>query len=160
MNDMLADYFYLSDVDGLSDIAGLLVESQVDMDFVYMLSADGRLLAASTREQIRQDYPTEGASPFGLNAARSGRSSSRFQGDQLEVASTISAGDEILGVLHFGFNSNALSQEIRSIILQHIWQGLVLIGIGIVLSYVIALYSTRPLRALAAAAGEIGRGNL
>ena len=107
------------------------------------------------------DYPvgfvTDG---FGLSAAQHVQTRLRFLGDRLEVASPIEVGPQVLGVVQFGFSADSLNAEIRAIILQHVWQGLFLVVIGLFLAYLIARFATRHLKTLTSAAEEIGGGNL
>ena len=161
LDDILANYLYLGDVDALRNIAARVVHSQPDIEYVQILGPSGGLLAASTDEIGHGDYPSSlVAEQFGVGETQSGRTATRFVGDRLEMARPISLGTDFLGVIQVGFNSDALGSEIKSIIFQHIWQGLILIAIGVVLSYFVARYASKPLRELAAAAREIGEGNL
>ena len=84
----------------------------------------------------------------------------KYIGGQLEVTSGIAAGAQTLGIVRVVFRPDILDAEIRQIILEHILQALVLFAIAVVLAFFLARYCTRPLRALAAAAVQIGQGKL
>ena len=159
LNDILANHIYLADVDALSDIGQLLADQPdiIDIAYFQVFDARGRLLA----DADSPDYPIGVIDDeLSLQAAQTGEVALRFNGDSLEFATPITAGTEIIGVARYGFNTDALNAEIKEIIFQHIWQGLVVIVIGLVLSHLFARYATRPLRAIGEAAGHIGRGHL
>ena len=82
----------------------------------------------------------------------------QFTGDTLEVATPIMVGAEVLGGAQFGFDTGPLDSEIREIIFQHIWQSLVLMVIGVALSYLLARHFTRPLRRLVVATKKVAEG--
>ena len=159
LNDILANYIYTADVDALSDIGQLLAQQPeiTNIDYFQVFDARGRLLADANAT----NYPV-GTMQDDLSrqAAQTGELAVRLSGDKLEFASPITAGSEVIGIARYGFNTDALNAEIREIIFQHIWQGLAVIVIGLVLSHLLARYATRPLRALGEAAGHIGSGGL
>ena len=159
LNDILANYIYMADVDALSDIGQLLADQPdiIDIEYFQVFDAKGRLLASADTNDYPVGYMQDELSQ---EAARTGAAVLRFNGDSLEFATPITAGSDVIGVVRYGFNTDALNAEIKEIIFQHIWQGLVVILIGLVLSHLIARYATRPLRALGEAAGHIGRGGL
>ena len=160
LNDVLADPVYFSDIDGVRDIVEV-VWGQPDIAYVRIFRPDGRLLVDGPRLDDQADYPvgfvTDGV---GLSAAQHVQTRLRFLGDRLEVASPIEVGPQVLGVVQFGFSADSLNAEIRAIILQHVWQGLFLVVIGLFLAYLIARFATRHLKTLTSAAEEIGGGNL
>ena len=157
---VLADSIYFSDVDQLRDI-GEVVRSQPDISSLRVFTPDGRVLVSETRADDQSDYPAGFVpDPFALSAIGSMETRLRFKGDSLEVASPILVGREQLGVVQFGFEGDALGAEIREIIVQHIWQGLILMAIAIALSYAVARYAAKPLQALTACANRIGLGDL
>ena len=160
LNDVMADSIYFSDIDQLRDVAEV-VRSQPDVSFVQVYALDGRLLVSGSREVDQADYPTGFIrDEFGLSTVQSRQPRLRFKEGSLEVASPIEAGSEVLGVVQFGFSAEPLKAEIREIIFQHVWQGLMLMVLGVVLAFLIARFATKPIKALAAVAEEIGAGNL
>jgi len=160
LNDVLANYIYFSDVDALRDLAEL-VRSQPDVEYMRVLNREGRFLVTGPRDDGQNDYATGFASDqFVLQVLQEGQTSLRFIDDALEVASPITAGREVLGVVEFGFNADALRAEIRALVLQDIWQGALLAVIGILLAYFVAQYFARPIRRLAAATTKFGMGEL
>ncbi len=160
LNDIMANHIYLADIDSLRKLIEV-VKSQPDITYVDVFSPDGRFLARSSQSEDQSDYATGSiGDDFGLNAAKDGQTGYRFHGGGLEVATPIMIGDDPVGVIQFGFSDASLSAEIREITLQHLWQGLVLIAVGIIFAYLIARYTTKPLRNLANAAGAIGQGEL
>ena len=160
LNEVLADPLYFTDIDELRDLAEV-ARSHPDITSVRVFRPDGRLLVSNTREDDQSDYPTGFADDqFGLDTLEGVQTNLRFRGDSLEVASPIEAGGEVIGVVQFEFRADSLSAEITNIVWQHVWQGLALIGIGVIISYVIARLVTKPLQSIAKVAKEIGEGNL
>ena len=57
-----------------------------------------------------------------LDAVQNGREWREFGETTLELAIPVSAGGDLLGGVQFSFTAEALNEEIRSIILAHLWQ--------------------------------------
>ena len=159
LDDVMAGPLYYTDIDRLRDIAEFM---RGHVAHIMVFGPDGRLLVEGPRGDAQADYPPTGHvnDQFALSTLQDLRTKFRFEGDSLEVASPIAVGSQALGVVQFGFDADALNAEIREIIVQHVWQGLILIAVGVALSYLIARYATKPLNALATAARDTGRGNL
>ena len=158
LNDVLANYIYLSDIDSLRKTAEI-VRSQPDIDYVDIFTPGGRFLVRSGQSSGQSDYATGFVEDeIGLKVARDGQTALRFDGEGLEVATPILIGDDVIGVMQLGFSGASLSAEIQEITLQHLWQGLVLVALGILAAYLIAKYTTKPLYNLATAATKIGHG--
>ena len=156
LNDVLANYIYFSQIDALRDIAEV-VKSHPDVSYVQIFMPDGRPLVGTQRDEYPVGFTDH---EFTSRVIQEMNTTLTFKGDRLEVTSPIEIGPEVLGAVQFGFNADTLRAEIRQLVLQHVWQGLILIGVGVAISYLIARYTNRPLRTLSDAAGEIGRGNL
>ena len=156
LNPIIADHIYFSDVDALRDIAGSM-GTRPDLAYFRVFRPDGRLLASTRGPK----YPI-GSVPEAVRveALQDMETLLRFRGDDLDVVSPVEAGHDIIGVVQFGFRREALQAEINDIILHHVWQGLMLMALGMALAYLIARYAARPLGNLALAARQIGRGNL
>jgi signal transduction histidine kinase len=95
-----------------------------------------------------------------MGTVQSMRTTLLFRSTGLEVASPVEVGGQVIGVVEFGFSGEGLDQEIRAIVLQHVWQGVALMAIGGALAYALARRVTNPLQALAQVSEEIGRGNM
>ena len=160
LNQVLADPLYHADVDSLQDIADI-VESQPDINGMLMFTPDGRVLADAFHDMPQSSY-AEGfvTDDFGLSTVGSMTTNLRYRGSALEVATPIEIAGEVIGVVQFGFSTVKLDEEIRAIVLWHVWQGVVLMAIGAALAYLLARRLTRPLQALTAVAEEIGQGNM
>jgi len=160
LNDVLANYIYLADIDSLRKISDV-IQSQPDITYVDVFAPDGRFLVRSHQSGGQSDYATGFVEDqFWLNVAQDGQKVFRFDGGGLDIASPILVGEDVIGVMRFGFSGAAVSAEIRRILLGHLWQGLVLIAVGIFSAYLIARYTTKPLRDLATTAAKIGNGEL
>ena len=160
LNEVLANYIYFADIDALNDIAQV-VGSHPDITYIRIFRPDGRLLVEEGKEDDEVHYPSGTVDDeFGLGTLQATETRIRSKDGILEVASPIHIGGEAFGVVQFGFNADTLNAEIRTIILQHIWQGLILLAVGVGLAYLIARYATRPLPKLTAAAREIGHAVL
>ena len=160
LGDVMSGPLYYTDIDALRDIAQV-IRGQSDITFVRVLSPDGRLLVEGPRLADESDYPTGFVDDeFVLGTIRSKQTSLRFIGDSLQIISPIEVGPEVIGAVQFGLDSGPLDAEIREIVTEHVWQALALMAIWAVITYMVSHYATRPLKALASAAANIGRGDL
>ncbi len=157
LNDTLGNYVYFSEVDALKTFATQMVQTQHDITYVRISGPDGRVLADSQESKHPAGSVGKelGPSTFEESSVRLA-----YRGGHLDVASAIKAGNDFLGVFEFTFSTAALDEQVESIILDHVWQGLVVVVIGIVLSTLIARYATNTIRRLTDAAETLGGGNL
>lgn len=157
LSQTLADPLYYLDVDKVADITRVADSGLADVEYVQVFRPDGRLLT-----DTRPPYGPEGnlGGEFAQRVLRTHETILKYHGDSLEVTGPILAGDELLGVVHFDFSTYALNIRIQAIVWQHVWQGLILVAIGVALAYLIARFTSRYIEDLATAAGEIGQGNL
>jgi len=157
LSQTLADPLYYLDVDKVADITRVADAGLTDVEYVQVFRPDGSLLT-----DTRPPYGPEGflGGEFAQSVLSTHETILEYHGDSLEVTSPILAGNELLGVVHFDFSTYELNIRIQAIIWQHIWQGLILVAIGVVLAYLIARFTSRYIEDLATAAGEIGQGNL
>ncbi|PKB78134.1 MAG: hypothetical protein BZY88_19870 [SAR202 cluster bacterium Io17-Chloro-G9] len=157
LDDVLADAVYFSDVDRIDDIVTTIAEGRTDLSHIRIYRPDGSLLADSAQSdhdvlaQAADQIPT---TEFGSEP------SLVFTGYNLAVKSVITAGPQVIGLVHAEFNAGPFQAEINRIILEHTLQGLILTALAMVLSFALARYATRPLRTLASAASDMGGGNL
>ena len=70
------------------------------------------------------------------------------------------AGGEILGGIHFVFDTAGLEAEIAATIRQHLWQAGLVLVLGIALAFYLARSLVRPVRSLTAASRRIAAGDL
>lgn len=157
LSQTLADPLYYLDVDKVADITRVADAGLTDVEYVQVFRPDGRLLT-----DTRPPYGPEGflGGEFARRVLRTHETILEYHGDSLEVTGPILAGNELLGVVHFDFSTYALNIRIQGIVWQHVWQGLILVAIGVALAYLIARFTSRYIEDLATAAGEIGQGNL
>ena len=114
LNDIMANHIYLADIDSLRKLIEV-VKSQPDITYVDVFAPDGRFLARSSQSEDQSDYATGSIDDdFGLIAAEKGEIAFRFDGGGLEVATPIMIGDDVIGVVQFGFSDASLSAAIHS----------------------------------------------
>lgn len=154
LNDVLANPLFFRDIDELHDVADV-VKSQPDIRYVRILAPDGRLLVDTDQD----GYPVE-RSPeiFGVEVIEEMRTLLSLDGDILEVTSPIEAGPHVIGIVRFGFATDAVDAEIRAITTRRIWQSVSLILAGAVVSYVMARYFVRRIKQLVVATQRVAEG--
>ncbi len=157
LNETLADPLYFLDVDEIRDTVSVMQMGITDLEYIQVFRPDGSLLV-DTRG--RDDPGALLSGEYALRAIQSQQVILETHGDALEVTAPIVVGPQVLGAVHFDFNTQSLASKISGIIWQHVWQGIALIALGAVVAYLIAGYVTNPLKTLAAAASRIGSGDL
>ena len=155
LHDIIANRLYFSDADGLKEITRQVTDARLDMTYMRISGADGRVIADS----LGPKYPAGMLDERSIQR-RGPETSYAYTGDGLEVTSEIAAGTDVLGLLEFGFSESVLAARVRSIVVRHVWQGLIAILLGAALSYLIAKYASRPIEALADVASSLGGGDL
>ena len=160
VNDILANYLYYTRIDELSDIS-VALQSDADIGYVNIFLPNGRLIVAIGEDGSRAKYPSQtSVSQPDLDAIHKGEPVFRFEGDYLHSTIPIRIGPTVIGAIQFGFVEAPLQADIDAIIWQQIWQGLIIMALGVGLIYAITRRVTRPLQELATAAAKIGSGNL
>ena len=155
LNDRLFASLYYLNLEELEEISGI-ASGQPGIERVQIFNAEGRLLVDS-----HSRYPAEVmVEEFGMRALKSQSSLVEKSNGVLEVASPIILGDKVFGGVWIGLGSEILQAQIREMLIEHLWQGLVLIAIAVALSYLISRSATKPIRMLTSVAQDIGGGNL
>ena len=155
-SNVLADSIYIGDIDEMRDLARV-VDTLPEFEYVRIFRSDGQLLVDSEEGK----YPLGTViSDVSSSAVAERVTQMREHEHMVIVASPILAGPEVLGVVEFGLTTEGANAEIQSIIKEHVWQGLALIGLGLILAYILARQTTKPLRAVAVAAESMGGGQL
>ena len=155
LNEALADPLYFSDIDELGDIAKI-VQRQPDVTTVQVFAPDGRLLVDAERE----NYPVDSVQDeFVLSALSARQTEVRFDGDTLRVVRPVMAGTEVIGGVQLGFDLASIEREIRDMAISRVWQTVALVALGVVVSYLMALYFVRPIRRLVEATRRIAQGD-
>ena len=143
LNDQLVASLYYLNLEDLEVISGI-VSSQPGIERMRVFNAEGIMLVDS-----RSRYPAEVmVNEFGMRALESRSSLVEKSDGVLEVARPIILGDKVFGGVWIGLGSEILQAQIRGMIIEHLWQTLVLIAIAVALSYLIARYATQPIRVL------------
>jgi signal transduction histidine kinase len=77
-----------------------------------------------------------------------------------EVVMGIDGGDQIVGGIHFVFDTAHLEAQITATIRQHLWQAVIALALGIALALYLARRLVQPVRSLTAATRRIASGDL
>lgn len=157
LNEVMAGMVYFADVDGLNNLAETIGRSQPDLIHVQVYTNSRRVLAHewSPRYSAGPRHPDPN-----LDLPIENLPVVRFGETGLEIFSPLKLGPETVGVLNLGFGEAKLRAAIRTMVIQHLWQGAFLVTMGFLLAFLIARHVTRPLKDLAVAAAEFGQGNL
>ena len=155
VNDLVADSLYMSDIDRLDDLASVLT-GQSEIRYVRISRSDGRLVVDSDQA----DYPLGAVAERPVRVTVSERlETSRPREHTLEVSAPILMGDEVLGKMEIGFNTDSVEAEFRSAVFQEIWRSLTLFAAGIGAAFLIGQYFVRPIRTLVAATRSVAAGD-
>ncbi len=155
LSEVVADSLYYGDVDGLRDISDG-IRGQPGLAFIQIYNSDGRILVAPDHTRYAVGTISD---QFALSALADTSPVIRFDGDFLEVAAPVLAGDQILGGLHLGFDDEALHEAIAAMTAVRAWQAAVLIAVSVAISTLLARRMTRPIRRLAEAARSVAAGD-
>ena len=160
LNEVMAKQVYFAEIDSLNGLVNWVSRSQAGLDHVQVFNEQGRVLAYSSKGS--QFHYLEGDRSFGVEKAPALDSEPHinFENGRLELTHPLFLGPQRVGVLTLGYSEDKLEESIRLMIRQHIWQGLFLVAMGMMLAYLIARQVTKPLQLLCSAAENLGRGNL
>ncbi len=155
LNEVLADPLYFSDVDRVDDLVDKF-RNQIDVRYVKVYDSSSRLLIDSDLK----DYPAglQSADPLLEGAIRNRELQYDTKGDILRVAGPIDVGPDIVGAVEIGYSSDAVDAELAAIIGERIRQLVVLLVLGVVISYLLAQYIVRPVRRLVGATELVAGG--
>ena len=155
LEDVLADPLYKGDIAAADDITKLIARNS-DIGYIQVFGIGGRLLA-DTRVS---DYPTGRKSDDYILRAVAGQRTTLHRTDEQElvVATPITVGREVVGIASVSFGTHSIQEKTASIIFQHLWQGILLIVVGTILSVLVGQHIIRPVRRLAQAAKKVGQG--
>ena len=167
INDQVVDALYLLNLERLDSLA-LVVSSRPDFNRLQIFTPQGRTLvdaqsdyATANISDPENKYPVDDvAQPFGMLALAEQRILVETDDQILEIAWPITVGDRTFGGVYLALGSESLRLQIKGIILEHIWQGMALLVIGMALAYLISNFVTKPIRRLTTVAQDMGSGNL
>lgn len=158
--EVMAKHVYFADIDSINEMVDRVSRSHADLDHVQVFNDRGRLLASSGNGQqldnLKVDYRNGSVKSLPLGD----EPYINFDNGRLDLSSPLFWGPKKVGALHLAYSEHNLRESIRLMIWQHVWQGLFLTFLGMMLAYLIARQITRPLQLLGAAADDFGRGNL
>lgn len=154
LNSTLANPLYFLDINSVSAIVRTAA-SQADIRYIQVFRPDGQLLVDTKSPRYAVGSVDE---ELVVRVVRDRQSVRMYRDGALEVSAPVTVGRQVLGGVRFGFDTSRLNAEIRGIVVQHIWQGLLILAIGVGLSFLVAQRLVRPLSRLAEAAKRIGEG--
>ena len=108
---------------------------QPDIETIFLLDAEGRLLVSGDAGQQRGMVV---ADPLAWTALASGTVVTERQGALIRTAAPVRAGDAIAGVLRFDLSRTALLGEVRAVWQSNLVAGLAFVVIGSWLSWLLA----------------------
>ncbi len=157
LNEILAEYAYMGDVDSLKDVAATMVKSDPIITRVRVFWPDGRLITDSSGPK----YPTENiGGDVDLTAVQGLKTVYSLTGDHASITGPIVIGNQAAAGIQIRFDTGPLNAEIAAIVRQHIWQGLIILAASLALAYGLGSFTSRPIRTLNAAAARISSGDL
>ncbi len=142
------------DVATLRDIAGV-AGSQLGLSYIQIFSADGDALISAGDGEF-----TSSADDFGMMAVENGAIVHRLDDEVFAFASPVESGGQIVGGVQFGYSFDGLAVRNASIVVQRIWQTLLLVIAGLVVAYLMGQYIVRPLKRLNKATRQMLDGDL
>ncbi|MFQ6027656.1 MAG: HAMP domain-containing protein [Dehalococcoidia bacterium] len=155
-SDLLADPLYFTNIEEIDKVAAI-VDRQSDISFVRVFNPEGRLITdTDSTKYPDQSSPNE----FARQAMTEEAPLVKVNQANLEIAHPVTIEDEVVGSLWVGLGSASLQAQIRATIVEHLWQGGLLILLGIVVSYLVAQRFVRPIRKLVAATDLLSAGDL
>ena len=154
LNDVLANSLYFRDMEKLRHLAQV-ASAQPEILSLTIFAPDGRILVGPGTAK----FPTGSVAPEVVAATSSGQETDvRLLGDYGEVISPVVVSGDIIGGIRFRFDKAALAVEVRDTVVQHLWQGALVMLVGVFLAYFLARWIVRPVQDLANATNRISAG--
>ncbi len=152
--DVFADALYFRNIEQLRALSEVL-RTEARIRTFEIFTPDGRLLVGSERTK----YPMGRVEGPEISAALERQEPTIIEkATGVEIVSPIRVGSELLGGARFVLDMTRLEDQINAIVTEHIWQGLIILLLGIGLSYSLARSLTTPVRHLIEATGRIAAG--
>lgn len=165
LSDILADAIYPFDFDEIKDIS-LLSVSNPQVQFVQVFDDLGRILthfsSLNADGRVDKHAPAADEAPDDLVTAMMAMSGSEVaRNDEiLEVVAPIRVGRDVIGGVRIGYDATGVNKEIRDLAIQRVWQSLLLLAAGAVVSYFLARRIVKPLKRLVTASQKVAGGDL
>lgn len=155
LNDVLANPLYFRDMQGLRHLADV-AKAQPEIESLTVFAPDGRILISPGDEK----YPV-GSVPGDVVArvVSGAQTDIRFHEDHVELVTPVIVSREVIGGLRFQFETATLTSEIRETVLQHVWQGAIVLMCGVLLSYLFAQSIVRRMREMIRVTDRIAAGD-
>ncbi len=155
LNDVLANPLYFRDMQGLRHLADV-AKAQPEIESLTIFAPDGRVLIGPGDEK----YPV-GSVPDDVveRVVSQARTDIRFLEDHVELVTPVIVSHEVIGGLRFQFETSTLANEIRETVIQHIWQGAIVLLFGVLLSYLFAQSMVRRVREMIRVTDRIAAGD-
>ena len=132
-----------------------VVRSRPDVSFLRIYSADKNLLDGFDRKEISAQTDSSFVPVFSGDGPVLSYSDGRF-----ELSGPIDDETGTVGFVQYSFETSSLQQDLRKVAIQKLIQTLVLIAVGVPVSYLVARHFTQPIRRLAKSAESVGKGDL
>lgn len=141
------------DVVALRNLAAV-AGSQEGLSYIRIFSADGdALISAGDDESLGS------AKKLDLRTVQRGEIVHELDGDVLAFVAPVESDGELIGGVQFGYGSDGLAVRNATIIVERVWQTLLLIVAGLVVAYLLGQYFVRPLRHLSKATRQMADGD-
>ncbi len=152
LSDVLGNPRLSGNADHLEGLANIIL-SQSNVSYFQYFDAGGTLLVDSLGSTARSS-----AGEKAFTALENIPSIHWTDADQLEVSGPVLINGEVVGGYRFGLADDLLSAEINAIVYQHLLLGLVLIGAGIIIAWILGQYFVRPIKRLVRATEDLTEG--
>jgi signal transduction histidine kinase len=156
LNSVLSGPLRSGDPARLSDYAAA-VWAQPDVSYVKIFDASGSYLVGPLANQ----HPPPGTrDPSVVPLVENLHTKLEWTPDGLRVTTPVTAGAQLVGAVQFGFSTARIDDDIKALTDTRIRQTLLLMGIGIVVTLLLANYVVRPISLLVRVTQRLASGNL
>ena len=156
LNSVLPNPLRERDNERLGNFASA-IWAQQDVAYVKIFDQAGNLLIGPGRNQFG---PRGVQDASVLRMVETLHTQQRWSSDGLEVTTPVTAGATLVGVVQFGFTTDRIDDEIRSVTINRLWQTAALLVAGITIAYIVASYLTEPIMRLVGATRRLAAGDL
>ncbi|MEL7449354.1 MAG: ATP-binding protein [Pseudomonadota bacterium] len=154
LNDVLANSLYFRDMEKLRHLAQV-ASAQPEILSLTIFAPDGRILVGPGTSK----FPSGSVGQAVVESiANSGATEVRLLEAYGEVIKPVVVSNDVIGGIRFRFDRTSLDIEVRETVVQHLWQGALVMLAGIVVSFFLARWIVRPVQELHSATDRISAG--